>query len=319
MEKIIAFWKKYKEENWFITLFIILFFPVGLYLMWRYSTWKKEPKWIITAFFILLIIFSPNSNDITAELNGTSDEIAAETNADNDKERQKLDEEKSKIDKIKENLEKEKESIEKEREELDNEREELASETEKLDKEREQIEAAKKEVEKENKAKEENKKDTVSSKEGTKETTQDVKASEKDYEETKEEVESSELTDEEYEAILKPYMTQLTIVGEDLSGFGQELGSAGLTIKAQDLIYSAYFGFELMSEILHQELDGKIIPTEHQSFHNELLDYDANILTFLHSAYEASENEDLTRLSEIDSNASHLVTQSNDLIYLYPF
>lgn len=312
MDKIIAFWKEYKEDNWFIILLIILVFPVGLYLMWRYSTWKKESKWIITAIFILLIIFSPNSNDITAELDGTSDEIAAETNADNDKERQKLEEEKSEIDKIKEDLEKEKESLEKEREEL-------ASETEKLDKEREQIEADKKEVEEDNKATEENKKDTVSSKESTKETTQDAKASEKDDEENKEEIESSELTDEEYEAILKPYMTQLITVGEDLSGFGQELGSAGLTIRAQDLIYSAYFSFELMSERLHVELDGKIIPTEYQSFHNELLDYDANMITFLHSAYEASENENLTRLSEIDSNAGHLVTQSNDLIYLYPF
>lgn len=319
MEKIIAFWKKYKEENWFIILSLVLFFPVGLYLMWQYSSWRKEPKWVITAFFALLIILSPFVNDDTSESVIASNEVITQTKNENNEEKQKLEAEQEEIDTQNENLDKEKESLEKERDQL-------AIDTEKLEKEREKIEADKKELEEagkkeqeENKAKESNKKDADASENDTEKNNQEVDSSSKDDKESVAKVESSELTDEEYEAILKPYMAQLITVSEDLGGFAEEVDYSGLTIRAQDLIYSAYGGFETMSYGLQMELEGKTIPTEHHSFHTELLEYDSNMLAYLQSIYEASENEDIDRIYNLDAEGAPLITQANNLIYLYPF
>jgi hypothetical protein len=51
---------KNKEKTWYkrndvIILFLILFYPLGLFLMWRYSKWSSLIKWLITIAFILLI------------------------------------------------------------------------------------------------------------------------------------------------------------------------------------------------------------------------------------------------------------------------
>ncbi|MCL2071479.1 MAG: hypothetical protein FWH07_04495 [Oscillospiraceae bacterium] len=35
-------------------IWLILFFPVGLYLMWKRTPWNKTLKWVITAFFVLM-------------------------------------------------------------------------------------------------------------------------------------------------------------------------------------------------------------------------------------------------------------------------
>ena len=49
------------KKTWFIILALILFFPLGLVLMWTFSGWSKVPKWIVTgvfAFFIMAAVFS---------------------------------------------------------------------------------------------------------------------------------------------------------------------------------------------------------------------------------------------------------------------
>lgn len=46
---------KFYQKTWFIILMLIFFFPVGLFLMWRYSTWGKVPKAIITAIFAWVV------------------------------------------------------------------------------------------------------------------------------------------------------------------------------------------------------------------------------------------------------------------------
>lgn len=50
---------KEKKNKWYhktggIILWIILFYPVGLYLMWRYSSWSKKWKLGITGIYALL-------------------------------------------------------------------------------------------------------------------------------------------------------------------------------------------------------------------------------------------------------------------------
>lgn len=57
-----------KKEKWYrtdigIVVLLVFFFPVGLYLMWKYTNWHKKVKWSITGFygllFVLTAIFSP--------------------------------------------------------------------------------------------------------------------------------------------------------------------------------------------------------------------------------------------------------------------
>ena len=49
---------KFYEKDWFVILMLILFFPVGLFLMWKYSKWHKTEKIIISVFFAVMVIFS---------------------------------------------------------------------------------------------------------------------------------------------------------------------------------------------------------------------------------------------------------------------
>jgi hypothetical protein len=39
-------------------IFLILFFPVGLYLMWKYTNWNSKAKWVVTGFFGLIVLVS---------------------------------------------------------------------------------------------------------------------------------------------------------------------------------------------------------------------------------------------------------------------
>jgi hypothetical protein len=49
--------KWYTKSVWIIVL-LFLFFPVGLFLMWKYSKWNKWVKWGITIFFGLVVLGS---------------------------------------------------------------------------------------------------------------------------------------------------------------------------------------------------------------------------------------------------------------------
>ena len=57
---------KIYEKTWFIILMLLVFFPVGLFLMWRYSEWNKVVKVIITvlcALALVLYMFGGSSDD----------------------------------------------------------------------------------------------------------------------------------------------------------------------------------------------------------------------------------------------------------------
>ena len=54
---------KFYEEDWFIALMLFLCFPVGLFLMWKYSKWHKTAKIIISVFFAIMVIFSDGSKE----------------------------------------------------------------------------------------------------------------------------------------------------------------------------------------------------------------------------------------------------------------
>ena len=61
--------KTVKGEKWHqkplgIIVLLFLFFPVGLYLMWKHSNWSKQAKWTITGVFavaVFLMLIIPQS------------------------------------------------------------------------------------------------------------------------------------------------------------------------------------------------------------------------------------------------------------------
>lgn len=50
--------KKWYQNTVFIIALLILFFPVGLFLMWKYTSWNKIIKWVITGFFVIVLFGS---------------------------------------------------------------------------------------------------------------------------------------------------------------------------------------------------------------------------------------------------------------------
>ena len=54
--------QKWYEKNLIIILFLILFFPIGVFLMWRYSKWSIVIKIVILIFFGLFMIINLASN-----------------------------------------------------------------------------------------------------------------------------------------------------------------------------------------------------------------------------------------------------------------
>lgn len=68
--------QKYKnswyKSSWAILLLLILFFPVGLFLMWKYANWNKKVKWGVTGFFALMTfigVVNPDSQSTPATTN----------------------------------------------------------------------------------------------------------------------------------------------------------------------------------------------------------------------------------------------------------
>lgn len=51
---------------------LILFFPVGLYLMWKYAAWPKAAKWIVTS---VLIFFVGINAVVSGQASGTTNTV----------------------------------------------------------------------------------------------------------------------------------------------------------------------------------------------------------------------------------------------------
>lgn len=66
---------KWYQRNIVIIPLLILFFPVGLILMWKYANWSRNAKITVTLLTIAVFIFSrtsQNSNKRTTEVSGTN-------------------------------------------------------------------------------------------------------------------------------------------------------------------------------------------------------------------------------------------------------
>lgn len=74
--------KKWYENQLVIIALLVLFFPVGLLLMWKYANWNKAVKWVITGVFALFVISSAFSSKDTKNTTATT-EPAAQTQTTN--------------------------------------------------------------------------------------------------------------------------------------------------------------------------------------------------------------------------------------------
>ena len=86
---------KWYEKSWVIVLFIVLFFPVGLFLLWKYGHFKPKTKKIITAVVAVIFVFSlftpkqdkpQNETPIVAEQDTEQTSIDETKNQDDPKE-----------------------------------------------------------------------------------------------------------------------------------------------------------------------------------------------------------------------------------------
>jgi len=68
-----------KSSNLATILWLVFFFPVGLYFLWAKTNWNKKVKWGITAFFAFIVLMGAigNSSSSKTETTTASTEVAA--------------------------------------------------------------------------------------------------------------------------------------------------------------------------------------------------------------------------------------------------
>lgn len=59
--------EKISQKTWFTVLFLIIFFPVALFTMWKYKKFNKVARIIITAIFVISFV-SAFLNQTTAQI-----------------------------------------------------------------------------------------------------------------------------------------------------------------------------------------------------------------------------------------------------------
>ncbi len=62
--------KKWYQQTWAIIVLLWLFFPVGLFLMWKYSDWRSQIKWAVSVVSGLLVVVVA----VASAVGGGSDE-----------------------------------------------------------------------------------------------------------------------------------------------------------------------------------------------------------------------------------------------------
>ena len=68
------------ERKWYqkpvtVVLFLILFFPAGLYLMWKNELWSKTSRIVVSVFFGLLVLGNINkANETNSNFSNSSNE-----------------------------------------------------------------------------------------------------------------------------------------------------------------------------------------------------------------------------------------------------
>jgi hypothetical protein len=61
---------KWHQKPTSIIILLVLFFPVGLYYMWKNDIWTKKTRWIVTASLAILFLVNAFGENSGGELNG---------------------------------------------------------------------------------------------------------------------------------------------------------------------------------------------------------------------------------------------------------
>lgn len=81
-----------RKRNWFIILFLIIFFPVGLYLMWRHADWNKTAKWVVTGVITLAVVFNLGAQSGTENTNTATNTTADQSTTEQTSEQKSTEE-----------------------------------------------------------------------------------------------------------------------------------------------------------------------------------------------------------------------------------
>lgn len=70
---------KFYQKPWFTVLTLILFFPLGLFLMWKHNHFNKVARVLISVFFGIIVLFNVIGDDstTTSNLNETKKTLTA--------------------------------------------------------------------------------------------------------------------------------------------------------------------------------------------------------------------------------------------------
>jgi hypothetical protein len=65
------------ELKWFqkqsgIIILLIIFFPVGLYLMWKNNLWTKKTRWIVTIALLVIVVLGQNGKTTSSSSSSNS-------------------------------------------------------------------------------------------------------------------------------------------------------------------------------------------------------------------------------------------------------
>ena len=69
---------KFYQKNWFIWLVLIIFFPVGVFLLWKYSQYSKISKVLISIVVLIfcIVVYTPTEKiEIKADTESVKEEI----------------------------------------------------------------------------------------------------------------------------------------------------------------------------------------------------------------------------------------------------
>ncbi|RVU25566.1 hypothetical protein EOJ36_03880 [Sandaracinomonas limnophila] len=72
--------KWYQKPNGTIIL-LVLFFPIGLYQMWKNELWTKQTRWIITAVLAVVVLANAGKNKPQTSYSGSSSTSASNLSA----------------------------------------------------------------------------------------------------------------------------------------------------------------------------------------------------------------------------------------------
>jgi hypothetical protein len=68
------FGKKWYQRSWWIVISLLIFFPLGLFLMWKYANWCKLAKVLVTCPFALFVMIGAFSSKESSTVNISTDQ-----------------------------------------------------------------------------------------------------------------------------------------------------------------------------------------------------------------------------------------------------